>query len=95
MLGKKVFPLYRPPPQYTGELFGVEYLLSQTGASFCPKEEDLDVEIDEGFADFDELVDEWVNQQPKPDDITVTPSHPPTDSENDDDEDEVLYSYSI
>ena len=33
VMGTKVFPLFQPPPAYTGELFGVEYLLAQSGSS--------------------------------------------------------------
>ncbi len=54
MLGKKAFPLYNPPPVYTGEVLGVAYLYSQSGLSFSPKDDDLDKEIDEGFNDSDE-----------------------------------------
>ena len=40
--------------EYTGELFGAEYLYSQTGYALSPKEEELDKEIDEGFDDMSE-----------------------------------------
>lgn len=49
--GREVIPLYRPPASYTGELLGVEYLYSQTGKAFLPKDDDeLVTQIDEGFA---------------------------------------------
>ena len=51
ILGKKVFPNYRPLPKYTGELFGVEYLFQQSGMTFKP---DVDEEVDEGFGDSDQ-----------------------------------------
>ena len=47
--GTKVFPLFQPPPAYTGELFGVEYLLAQSGKQFSPAEEDFDSCPDEWF----------------------------------------------
>lgn len=53
ILGKKVFPHYRPLPKYTGELFGVEYLFAQTGMTFKP-DVDIEQEIDEGFGDSDQ-----------------------------------------
>ena len=40
--------------EYTGELFGVEYLYSQSGYALSPKEDELDKEIDEGFGDVSE-----------------------------------------
>ena len=39
------------PNNYTGELFGVEYLLAQQGQQLTPKTEDLDKQIDDGFGD--------------------------------------------
>lgn len=50
--GTPLLPLYRPPSQYTGEAFGVEYLYRQSGTVFKPR--DLDKEIDEGFEDLEE-----------------------------------------
>ena len=54
--GKKIFPNHQPSPEYSGELFGVEYLYSQSGISFRPKDDDLDTQIGEGFADIDEML---------------------------------------
>ena len=54
---KKTFPNYQPSPEYSSKLFGVEYLYSQSGISFCPKDDDLESQIDEGFADIDEVLD--------------------------------------
>ena len=48
-----IFPLYRPPHQCTGELFGVEYLYHQSCLSLLKK--DLDTEINEGFGDIDKV----------------------------------------
>ena len=51
-----MFPNYRPPSQFTGELFGVCYLYNQTGRSFTATDgNQLDTEIDEGFGDVDGL----------------------------------------
>ena len=52
ILEKLVFPNYRLPAKYTGELFGVEYLYHQSGITFDPGD-DLDTQIDEGFVDLD------------------------------------------
>ena len=52
ILEKPVFPNYRPPAKYTGELFGVEYLYHQSGITFDPGD-DLNAQIDEGFVDLD------------------------------------------
>ena len=43
----KVFPNFQPPSPYTGELYGMEYLLEQSGHTMGLT--DLDSEIDEGF----------------------------------------------
>ena len=47
--GESSLPHFRPPPQYTGELFGVAYLYDQSGGRLLP--DDLDKAIDEGFED--------------------------------------------
>ena len=52
--GKDILTLYQPPAQYTGELFGVEYLYDQCGKAFSPTAEELDQQIDEGFEDIGE-----------------------------------------
>ena len=51
---ERTSPDYCPPLEYTGELFGVEYLYDQSGNQMVFKDSDLDDEIDEGFQDFDE-----------------------------------------
>lgn len=81
--GTKVFPNFQPSSVYTGELFGVEFLFSQSGISFCPKEEDLDVQIDEGFG---EEVEESVEQLPSTDLEETTTISPLTDTESDEEE---------
>ncbi len=48
---KSILPDYRPPALYSGELFGVGYLCSQSGEAFTP---DLDNEIENGLNDMDE-----------------------------------------
>ena len=53
--GQAMFPLYRPPSRYTGELFGVEYLFQQSGIVLNTQGEELDKQIDEGFG---EMTDE-------------------------------------
>ena len=56
VFGERVFSSYQPPSQYTRELFGVQYLYEQTGRSFKNATEDqLDSQIDEIFADVDNL----------------------------------------
>ena len=72
--------------EYTGELFGVEYLYSQSGYTLSPKEEELDKEIDEGFGDVSE--EDTVSQttlMASESDITVAP---PDDSNSDSDVEE-------
>ena len=87
--GTKIFPLYTPPPQYTGESFGVEYLYQQSGMMFKPR--DVDREIDEGFEGFQ---DEEEIQPPLvvSDDNTVVP---PTDNDETDSGEENEVSSSI
>jgi hypothetical protein len=54
VFGEVVFSRYQPPLPYTGEQFGVHYLHHQTGRSFTTTGDQLDVQIDEGFADMDQ-----------------------------------------
>jgi len=51
VFGEPMLSNCHPPAKYTGELIGVEYLFRQTGEQFSCKEENLDEEIDNGFAD--------------------------------------------
>ena len=47
-----MFPEYRAPSPYSGELFGVEYLYHQTENEFTKMESgQSEKEIDEGFDD--------------------------------------------
>ena len=51
---KDIFPLYRPPSRYTGELFGVEYLYDQSGMTLQTSGADLDKKIEEGLRDVED-----------------------------------------
>ena len=91
--GESVFPDFRPPARYTGELFGVAYLYAQSGDDFQPA--DLDAAIDEGFEDFEPTLAEdtpsLVDQ-----DMTVPPLEVDSgESSDDEDEDEVEVSIRI
>lgn len=87
VLNKDIFPSYRPPAEYTGEKFGVEYLYAQLGApTMDPTDKCIDdgvekVELDEGFGDSEEISDEIL------DDVAVA-----LPSELQEDEDEVSAS---
>ena len=50
-----MFPINKPPAVHTKELFGVEYLYSQTGtcSTFSPKDDDFEEQDDEGFEEGD------------------------------------------
>lgn len=53
---KEVFPHYCPSAEYTGELFGVEYLYSQLGTVLTPSDSSIDAgselaDLDEGLGD--------------------------------------------
>ena len=89
MLGRKVITPHIQASEYTGELFGVEYLYSQSGHTLSPKEDELDKEIDEGFGDMSE---EDAAAPPtlmaSESDITIAPPDD-SDSDGDDDQDEV------
>lgn len=79
IVGKKVLPNFQPSAEYTGELFGVEYLYAQSGVTFMPvSDADLVTDIDEGFGDIDE---ELADSEANSDDITVAL---PSDSESED-----------
>ncbi len=66
---------------YTGELFGVEYLYSQTGSCLPTDTDNLDEQIDE---------DEELETDPSvPSSTLILEEHPSTvESESDEDEDE-------
>ena len=63
-MGEPLIPSYNPPPLYTGELFGVEYLYHQTGLQFSSTDEEVDREIDEGFGDLEDEVEQLQNIDP-------------------------------
>ena len=84
--GKKVFPSHQPCAEYSGGLNGVEYLYSQSGIGFRPKEEeDLDTQVDEGFGDIEEALPDGygydLHTTADSDDSTVGPL---TDTESED-----------
>ena len=54
VLSRKIFEYHTTPAKYTGELFGVAYLYSQTGTCFP---QDISSAVDEGFA-----VDEGIEE---------------------------------
>ena len=94
VFGEVVFSRYQPPLPYTGEQFGVHYLYHQTGRSFTTTGDQLDVQIDEGFADFDDM-DQPAAIAPILDQdehlITVAP---PVDPESEEEEEEIImYMY--
>ena len=60
--GKKILPSYQPPAQYTGELFGVEYLYRQSGMPLITKDLDIAAKIDEGFEDYKDDDDNFLEQ---------------------------------
>lgn len=76
-----MFPDFQPPAPYTGELYGIEYLLHQSGNTFTVG--DVDSEIDEGFEDM-QVEDEKLHtcSYDLPDPINVPP---PTQSDSEDD----------
>ena len=94
VFGEVVFSRYQPPLLYTGEQFGVHYLYHQTGRSFTTTGDQLDVQIDEGFADVDDM-DQPAAIAPILDQdehlITVAP---PVDPESEEEEEEIImYMY--
>ena len=85
--GKDMLPLYQPPAKYTGELFGVEYLYHQSGQTFSSTAEELDQQINEGFEDIGDDVDQHVGSLVVDDgDPTVDPPVDQSDSSEDGDE---------
>ena len=92
--GKKILPSYQPPAQYTGELFGVEYLYRQSGMPLITKDLDIAAKIDEGFEDYKDDDDNFLEQsqihaEDGEDIFTVAP---PSQSDSESDEEgEVRY----
>ena len=86
MLGRKVIINHFQVSEYTSELFGVEYLYSQSGYTLSPKEEELDKEIDEGFGDISvEDTAAMPSLLASESDVTIAPPDDP-DSDGDDDQ---------
>ena len=84
---KAVLPLLSPPSEYTGELFGVEYLFNLSGVPLHPTEEEGLVKIDEGFEDVeDEDVITSMAFQPDPAHLTIAPPEESEDEEEDPEE---------
>ena len=52
LCGKKLCPYHVAPEEYPGELYGVAYLYNQAGKVLNPS--DIDIDIDEGFEEFEE-----------------------------------------
>ena len=95
VLGETVFSNYRPPSQFTGELFGIRYLYNQTGRSFTAINEDkLDTQIDEGFGDVDDLEESSIAVAIDQDEHPVTVA-PPADPESDENDVIHVYVYNI
>lgn len=74
-----MFPTYQPPSPYTGELYGIEYLLGQSGVSLSPQ--DVDQEIDEGFEEMEEDLVSCQRTDELQDPIDLPP---PSDNEEND-----------
>ena len=90
---KKLLPSYQPPAQYTGEFFGVEYLYRQSGDELITGDIDIAAQIDEGFEEFREEVEDLPVHIPADaveNPLTVVPpSH--SDSESEEEEEEVSF----
>ena len=74
-----MFPTYQPPSLYTGELYGIEYLLGQFGVSLSPQ--DVDQEIDGGF---EEMMEDLVSYQHTDELQDPIDLPPPSDNEEKD-----------
>lgn len=83
--GKRLLPHHQAPAEYTGELYGVEYLYSQTGVILPGnlRGAEIDKEIDEGFCDVDVMEAQCVTPSQVPSEDYSTFS-PPSDSEDED-----------
>lgn len=86
--GRKLLPHHQPPAAFTGELYGLEYLYSQTGA-ILPGALEVDKQIDEGFCDA-EQVEACMETKDHGSDYSedISTFAPPSDSE---DEEEVRW----
>lgn len=81
MLGHTILSGFHPPAKYSNELFGVEYLYSQTGHTFTP---DVDAEAETGIEGLSQQ-DEGFFESSLDTDTCALPSD---DNEEDDDEQE-------
>ena len=93
MHNKNLLPSYQPLAQYTGEFFGVEYLYRQSGDELITGDMDVAAQIDEGFEEFREEVEDLPVHIPADaveNPLTVAPpSH--SDSESIEEEEEVSF----
>lgn len=68
--GRKVLPLLQDPARYTGEKIGVEYLLAQSGDVLPSDADEVSLEIDEGFENFEDITEQLtmadLDDQPVP-----------------------------
>ena len=62
----------KPPSKYMDEQFGVQYLYQQSGITFTTTPEQLNSQIDEGFADVDEMDQPAVSSPPEQDEHLTT-----------------------
>ena len=92
VFGEVVFSHYQPLSKYTGEQFGVRYLYHQTGRSFTSTGDQLDAQIDKGFADVDDVDQPAVTTPVVDQDEHLITVAPPEDPESEKEE-EVLYMY--
>lgn len=88
--GVDLFPLYRPPAQYTGELLGVQYLYHQTGRMLLTEGEEMEKEIDEGFGDIEDYTQESLEPECQLDEDLQTFSLLAEEDEDDRDEQVIL-----
>lgn len=94
VLGRKVMSRHFHVSKYTGELFGAEYLYSQSGYTLSPKEDELDKEIDEGFGDMSEEDTASPTLMASESDVTIASLEEP-DSEGDEDQEEKVQSQIV
>ena len=87
VLGRKEMSCHFRVSKYTGELFGAEYLYSQSGYTLSPKEDELDKEINEGFGDMSEEDTASPSLMASVSDVTVAPLEE-SDIEGDEDQEE-------
>ncbi|XP_042560785.1 uncharacterized protein LOC122130196 isoform X3 [Clupea harengus] len=71
--GRPFLPSFRPPSKYTGELLGVDYLLSQTGQPLRmdPDSEETENLLEDVQEDEGEEEDEGIEEDQTPDDTVM------------------------